>query len=226
MGSQIRLTASDGHEFGAYRAEPPGAPIGAIVVIQEIFGVNRHMRSICDRFADLGYVAVAPALFDRQERDFQSGYSAEEVQRARGFLAEIDWDAMLRDIQAAVDDVRSAGPVAVVGFCLGGSLAFLAATRLEGLRAAVGYYGGKIAAFADEAPRCPTQLHFGAEDQGIPLTDVGVVRAKRPDCEVHVYNDAGHGFSCDERGSYHPEAAGQAWLRTTGWLEKHLGSAG
>ena len=225
MGKQIELTASDGHRLGGYRAEPAGKPIGAIVVIQEIFGVNHHIRSVCDRFADLGYVAVAPALFDRHQRDFQSGYSPDEVQRARAFLGEVDWDAMLRDVEAAVDSVRSVGPVAVVGFCMGGSLAFLAAARLDGLAAAIGYYGGKVAAYADEAPRCPTQLHFGAEDQGIPLADVDAVKAKRPDCEVHVYEGAGHGFHCDERGSYHPEAAGKAWRRSTDWLGRHMGAA-
>jgi carboxymethylenebutenolidase len=224
MGSRIKLTASDGHQFGAYRADPAGAPKGAIVVIQEIFGVNSHIRSVCDRLAKLGYVAIAPALFDRQQRDFESGYSAEEVQRARAFLTEVDWDAMLRDVDAAAASVRSAGPVGVVGFCMGGTLAFLAATRLEGIDAAVGYYGGKIAAFADEVPRCPTQLHFGAEDQGIPLSDVDLVRAKRPDCEIHVYAGAGHGFHCDERASYHPEAAAKAWPRTMSWFEGHLGT--
>jgi carboxymethylenebutenolidase len=224
MGSKIKLTASDGHELGAYRADPAGAPKGAIVVIQEIFGVNRHIRSICDRLAEQGYVAIAPALFDRHRRDFESGYSPDEVQRARSFLAEVDWDAMLRDVEAAAASVRSAGPVGVVGFCMGGSVAFLAAARLAGIDAAVGYYGGKIAAFADEAPRCPTQLHFGAEDQGIPLSDVDVVKAKRPDCEIHIYEGAGHGFHCDERGSYHPEAAAKAWPRTLTWFERHLGT--
>jgi carboxymethylenebutenolidase len=226
MGTQIELTASDGHHLGGYRAEPSGAPIGAIVVIQEIFGVNSHIRSLCDRFADLGYVAVAPALFDRQERGFQSGYSPDEVQRARAFLTDVDWDVMLRDVEAAAGSVRKVGPVAVVGYCMGGTLAFLAATRLDGISAAVGYYGGKIAPYADEVPRCPTQLHFGAEDQGIPLTDVDVVKAKRPDCDVHVYEGAGHGFSCDERASYHPEAAGKAWRRTTDWLGRHMTTAG
>src|SRR5919108_2664445 len=225
MGRQIELRASDGHRLGGYRAEPAGAPSGAVVVVQEIFGVNNHIRSVCDRFADLGYVAVAPALFDRRQRDFQSGYSPEEVQRARAFLTEVDWDAMMRDVEAAVDSVRSVGPVAVVGFCMGGSLAFLAATRIDGVAAAIGYYGGKIAVYAGEVPRCPTQLHFGAEDQGIPLTDVDLVKAKRPECEVHVYEGAGHGFHCDERGSYHPEAAGKAWRRSTAWPERHLAAA-
>ena len=222
MGTQLELTASDGHRFGAYRADPAGAPAGAVVVIQEIFGVNSHIRSVCDRVAELGYVAVAPALFDRHQRDFQSGYSEGEVQRARAFLGDVDWEAMLRDVEAAVDSVRAVGPVAVIGFCMGGSLAFLAAARLEGLSAAIGYYGGKVAAYADEPPRCPTQLHFGAEDQGIPLSDVETVRARRPDCEIHVYEAAGHGFHCDERASYHPEAAAKAWGRSTDWLRDHM----
>jgi carboxymethylenebutenolidase len=225
MGKQIELTASDGHRLGGYRAEPAGKPQGAIVVIQEIFGVNDHIRSVCDRFAELGYVAIAPALFDRNERDFQSGYSPDEIQHARGFLGTVDWDAMLRDVEAAVDDVRAVGPVAVIGFCMGGSVAFLAAARLDGLAAAIGYYGGRIAKDADEKPRVPTQLHFGAEDQGIPLSDVDTIKAKRPECEIHVYEGAGHGFHCDERGSYHPEAAAKAWQRSTDWLRRHMRAA-
>ncbi|MEM7025008.1 MAG: dienelactone hydrolase family protein, partial [Pseudomonadota bacterium] len=156
------------------------------------------------------------------QRNFQSGYAPEEVKRAREFLGVVDWDAMMRDVEAAVDSVRAVGPVAVVGFCLGGSLAFLAATRIDGVVAAVGYYGGKIAAHAEEVPRCPTQLHFGGEDHGIPLSDVDLVAAKRPDCEVHIYEGAGHGFNCDQRSSYHPEAAREAWSRTTGWLDRHM----
>jgi carboxymethylenebutenolidase len=225
MGSHIELTASDGHHFGAYRAEPAGAPRGAIVIIQEIFGVNHHIRAVCDRYADLGYVAVAPALFDRLVRDFESGYASEEVAHARSLMGKIDWDAIMRDVEAAVDSVRQVGPVGVVGFCLGGSLAFMAATRIDGIGAAIGYYGGKIASVADEVPCCPTQLHFGAEDQGIPLTDVELIKTKRPDCEVHVYENAGHGFGCDERASYHPEAAGQAWRRSTAWLDRHLAAS-
>ncbi|MEM7024509.1 MAG: dienelactone hydrolase family protein, partial [Pseudomonadota bacterium] len=222
MGANIELRASDGHQFGGYRAEPEGSPRGAVVVLQEIFGVNSHMREVCDRFADQGYVALAPALFDRHQRNFQSGYAPEEVKRAREFLGVVDWDAMMRDVEAAVDSVRAVGPVAVVGFCLGGSLAFLAATRIDGVVAAIGYYGGKIAAHAEEVPHCPTQLHFGAEDQGIPLSDVDLVAAKRPDCEVHIYEGAGHGFNCDQRSSYHPEAAREAWNRTTSWLDRHI----
>ena len=127
---------------------------------------------------------------------------------------------MLRDTQAAIDEVKSAGPVAILGFCMGGTIAFLAATRLDGLYASVGYYGGRIVAFADEKPRCPTQLHFGEKDQSIPMADVETVKQKRPDCDIHVYQDAGHGFHCDERGSYHQPSSAVAWERTLAWLSR------
>ena len=220
MGKSLNLTASDGHHLGAYRADPSAAPVGGIVVIQEIFGVNHHIRNVCDRFAAEGYAAVAPALFDRQVRDFQSGYSPEEIEKARKFVANPDWDAMLRDTAAAIAELKSAGPVSIIGFCMGGTVAFLAAARLDGLTAAVGYYGGRIVAFADEKPRCPTQLHFGDKDQSIPLTDVETIKQKRPDCDIHVYKDAGHGFHCDERGSYHEPSSRVAWERTLAWLKR------
>jgi carboxymethylenebutenolidase len=216
----LSLTASDGHRLGAYRADPAGASQAGIVVIQEIFGVNHHIRSVCDRFAAEGYAAVAPALFDRMQPDYQSGYSPEEIERSRKFVANPDWDAMLRDTQAAIAEVKSAGPVAIIGFCMGGTIAFLAATRLEALYASIGYYGGRIAAFADETPRCPTQLHFGEKDQSIPMSDVETIKRKRPDCDIHVYSDAGHGFHCDERGSYHQASSAVAWERTLAWLRR------
>lgn len=219
----VTLTASDGHTLGAWRADPEAVPRGAVVVIQEIFGVNFHIRSICDRLAGLGYTAIAPALFDRTERDFQSGYSPEEVERARGFIADPDWDAFMRDTEAARAAVAGSGRTGIVGFCLGGTVAFLGATRLEGFAAASCFYGGRIAAFADEKPRCPTQLHYGAEDHGIPMSNVDSVREKRPDCEIYVYEGAGHGFHCDERASFHPEASKLAWSRTLELLGSRVG---
>jgi carboxymethylenebutenolidase len=129
---------------------------------------------------------------------------------------------MLRDTQAAIDELRSAGPVGIVGFCLGGSIAFLSATRLGGLKAAVGFYGGAIAKNADETPKCPVQLHFGEKDAGIPLSDVDIIKQKRPDVEVYVYPDAGHGFHCDERGAYHETSAKLAWQRALEFLGKHM----
>jgi carboxymethylenebutenolidase len=222
LGTHLTLTSADKFQLGAYRADPQGKPKGAIVVVQEIFGVNTHIRSVCDRFAADGYVAIAPALFDRQQRDFQCGYTPDEVTNARKFIANPDWALMAKDTQAAIDAVKSVGPLGVVGFCMGGTIAFLAATRLDGVKAAVCYYGGKIVAFADEKPRCPTEMHFGALDHGIPLTDVETIKAKRPDCEIFIYPDAGHGFHCDERASYHAPSAAQAWERTTAFFAKHL----
>jgi carboxymethylenebutenolidase len=223
LGKQFTLTAADQHQLGAYRADPKGTPKGGIVVIQEIFGVNQHIRNVCDRFAEEGYVAVAPALFDRQVKDFQSGYSPAEIEKARSFIAKPDWDAMLRDTQAAIDEIKGVGPVGIVGFCMGGSIAFMAATRLSGLKAAVGYYGGFIAKVADEKPKIPVQLHFGEKDHGIPMSDVETVKQKRGgDTEIHVYPEAGHGFHCDERGSFHSESSKVAWQRTTEFLAKHM----
>lgn len=221
MGRHFSLTTSDSHTLAAYRADPIGKPRGAMVVGQEIFGVNSHMRNVCDRLAAEGYVAIAPALFDRFVRDFESGYSPEEVAHARGYIAKIDWPKMLLDVQAGIDEVKSAGPLGVIGFCMGGSLAFLAATRLSGLSAAVGFYGGAIAKFADEVPKCPVQLHFGETDASIPMSDVEIVREKRKDCEIYVY-PAGHGFYCDERASFSPDNARLAWQRTLDFLAKNM----
>ncbi len=222
MGHDIKLTASDGFELGGYRAEPSSPAKAAMVVIQEIFGVNGHIRSVCDRLAAEGYVAAAPSVFDRIERNFQSGYSPDEIANARKFVADPDWPAMLRDTQAAIDSVKSAGPVGVIGFCLGGSIAFAAATRLTGLGAAVGYYGGAVVRFADDKPKVPTQLHFGENDQGIPLTDVETIRGKRRDVEIFVYPGAQHGFNCDARASYDAPSAALAWKRSLDFLAAHL----
>jgi carboxymethylenebutenolidase len=222
VGQDITLTASDGFKLGAYRTQPEGKPRGAVVVIQEIFGVNHHIRTVCDRFAVQGYVAVAPSIFDRIEPNFQSGYSPEEVAIARKFVAAPDWPAMLRDTQAAIDSVKEVGPVGIIGFCLGGSVAFAAATKLTGLSAAVGYYGGAIVRFADDKPTVPTQLHFGEKDTGIPLSDVDTIRAKRPDVEIFVYDGAQHGFGCDERASYDKASADVARQRSLAFLAKHL----
>jgi carboxymethylenebutenolidase len=221
LGKHLSLTTTDNHSLGAYRADPSGTPKGAIVVAQEIFGVNSHIRNVCDRLAAQGYVAVAPALFDRFVRDFESGYTPDEVAHARSYLGKIDWDKMLLDIGAAIDEVKSAGPVAVVGFCMGGSAAFLAATRLPGLSAAVAFYGGQIVKYADEKPKCPTQMHFGETDASIPLSDVEIVKQKRPDCESYIY-PAGHGFCCDERASFDETSAKLAWERTYDFLGKHM----
>lgn len=222
MGHDITLKAADGFELGGYQADPAGPPKAAIVVIQEIFGVNHHIRNVCDRLAAEGYVALAPSIFDRSERNFQSGYSPDEIAVARKFVANPDWPAMLRDTQAAIDAVNSVGPVGIIGFCLGGSVAYAAATKLQGLKAAVGYYGGAIVRFADDKPLVPTQLHFGEKDSGIPLSDVDAIRTKRPEVEILVYPGAQHGFGCDERASYDKPSSDLAWQRSLAFFAAHL----
>ena len=154
--------------------------------------------------------------------NFQCGYSPDEIANARKFIANPDWAAMLRDTQAAIDAVKDVGPVGIIGFCLGGSIAYAAATKLSGLSAAIGYYGGAVVRFADDKPQVPTQLHFGEKDAGIPLTDVETIKAKRPEVEVHVYPGAQHGFHCDERASYDKASADIAWPRSLAFFAKHL----
>jgi carboxymethylenebutenolidase len=222
VGQDIKLKASDHFQLGAYRADPATAPKAAVVVIQEIFGVNHHIRAVCDRFAGNGYTAIAPSIFDRIEPNFQSGYSPDEIAVARKFVANPDWTAMLRDTQAAIDAVKDIGPVGIIGFCLGGSVAYAAATKLSGLSAAIGYYGGAVVRFADDKPTVPTQLHFGEKDTGIPLTDVEIIRGKRPDVEIFIYPGAQHGFGCDERASYDKPSADLAKQRSLDFFAKHL----
>jgi carboxymethylenebutenolidase len=222
VGKDITLTASDGFKLGGYRADPAGPPKGAIVVIQEIFGVNHHIRSVCDRVAAEGYVAIAPSIFDRSQPNFQCGYTPDEIANARKFIASPDWPAMLRDTQAAIDAAKGNGPIGIIGFCLGGSVAYAAATKLSGLSAAVGYYGGAVVRFADDKPTVPTQLHFGEKDAGIPLTDVETIKSKRPEVEVFIYPGAQHGFHCDERASYDKTSSDIAWPRSLAFFAKHM----
>ncbi len=223
MGKHFSLVASDSFKLGAYRADPSGPAKGGVVVIQEIFGVNHHIRAVCDQLAAAGYAAVAPAVFDRQQPNFECGYSPDEIATARKFVANPDWAAMMRDVQAAIDELKKEGPVGIIGFCLGGTIAFLAASKLSGLSAAVGYYGGQIAKNVDSAPKIPTQLHFGETDASIPMSDVELIKQKRGgDTEIYVYPGAGHGFNCDERGSYNEAAAKLAWTRTLDFLGQHI----
>ena len=222
MGKTLTLTASDGHKLSAYRADPSGKPKGALVVIQEIFGVNAHMREVCDGFAADGYVAIAPALFDRVQPKVELGYTPKDIEAGRELRGKIEWDAVLKDVEAAIKTVASAGKVGVVGYCWGGSVAWRAATRLKGVTAAVGYYGGQIAPFKDETPRAAVMLHFGEKDASIPLSDVEAIKKAQPKLPIHVYAGAGHGFSCDHRGSFHSEAHKQARTRTMEFFDKHL----
>jgi carboxymethylenebutenolidase len=222
LGKHLSLTTTDQHKLGAYRADPAGAPKGGIIVVQEIFGVNRHIRAVCDRLAAIGYVAVAPAVFDRFARDFESGYTPDEIAHARGLLGSLNWDHMMADIAAARDEMKSVGPVGVIGFCMGGTAAFLAACRTPGLATSVCYYGGAIGKFADEKPKCPIQMHFGEKDESIPQTVVEEIKKKQPQAEIYVYPGAPHAFSNDDRASFQKEATDLAWKRTQEFLAKTM----
>jgi carboxymethylenebutenolidase len=224
MGRTIELAAADGHKFATYRADPSGKPRGALVVVQEIFGVNSHMRRVTDGFAAAGYLAFSPALFDRTQRGVELGYDQAAIAAGRELRGKVGDDGPLADIQATIDLAAGtgAGKVGVVGYCWGGTLAYLAATRLKGLACAVGYYGGGIAAAANEKTRVPVMLHFGDSDQSIPMSDVDKVRAAHPEITTYVYK-AGHGFNCDERGSYDAASAKTALDRTLAFFKEHIG---
>jgi carboxymethylenebutenolidase len=220
--ARTKLRASDGFELDAYRATPVGKPRGAIVVIQEIFGVNSHIRATCDGYAADGYVAIAPALFDRVQRSVELGYDANDIAKGREIRARAETSAAMLDVDAAREAVRSHGRVGVVGYCWGGYLAWLSACRLEGFAAAVVYYGGGIGDALAERPRCPVLGHFGEHDANIPLAQVDAWRQRYPEHAVHVY-DAGHGFNCDQRGSFHAASAKLARERTLEFFRRHVG---
>ncbi len=223
MGETIKLKAADGFELGAYVAKPAGAPKGAIVDIQEIFGVNQHMRADTDKYAAAGYLAIAPQLYDRVERDVELGYTGDEPKKGMDIRAKTQMDKVLMDIQAAIDHVKSAGKVGIVGYCWGGTLAFAASVNLP-VAAAVAYYGGGVPDMADQKPKVPTMMHFGDQDHGIPMEKVKIVQEKRGgDSEIHVYEGAGHGFNCDERASWNEAAATLARKRSLEFFAKHVG---
>jgi carboxymethylenebutenolidase len=219
-----QLIATDGFTLGAYEATPGGEARGALVVVQEIFGVNSHIREVCDGFSADGFVAVAPALFDRVERGIELGY--DQAAMGQGIeiaMQKLDSEKTLLDLQAAIDEAGRHGKVGVVGYCWGGLMTWLSACRLEGVSAAVGYYGGGIARYASETPHCPTMLHFGEKDAHIPMSDVDKVRSAQPQVEIHTY-DADHGFNCDHRESYDETAAALARERTLAFFAQHLAS--
>jgi carboxymethylenebutenolidase len=222
MGQNIQLQATDGHRFAAYKAEPAGAPRGAIVVIQEIFGVNDHIRKVADGYAADGYLAIAPALFDRVRPGIELGYSMAEIQEGFGYKTAVQVDDALKDIQAAVGEASKAGKVGIVGYCWGGFLSWMSAARVSGLTASAPYYGGGIPDAAGEVPKCPVMMHFGEKDSYIPMDGVAKVKAAHPGQTVHVY-DADHGFNCDQRGSWHEPSARLARERTLEFFRKHIG---
>ncbi|MEO6743752.1 MAG: dienelactone hydrolase family protein [Caldimonas sp.] len=217
---QETLQAADGHRLAAYRAVPAGKPRGALVVVQEIFGVNSHVRAVADGYAADGWLAIAPAMFDRVERGIELGYAPADIERGRELKGGCSNDHALLDIAAAVDTVRSAGKVAVIGYCWGGTLAWLAACRQPGLAAAVSYYGGGVGELVDLTPRCPVLAHFGERDASIPLAVAEALRTAHPEVEIHIY-PAGHGFNCDHRGSFDAASAKLARERSLAFLNAY-----
>jgi carboxymethylenebutenolidase len=218
------LTSADGFELGAYTASPSAVPRGGIVVVQEIFGVNAHIRQVVDGFACDGYAVLAPQIFDRIERDVELGYSVKADWDHGIDLAFNRFDRVsgLQDIAAAVRKVAAHGKVGLVGYCFGGLLAWLSACEIEGLSAVSSYYGGSIVKELHRTARCPVMMHIGDNDGGIPMTEIDAIRLAKPDVVMHVYPGAGHGFNCDQRDSYDAASARLARTRTLGFFGRHL----
>lgn len=214
MGANVSIATDGDFNMGAYVAEPVGDARGAVVVIQEIFGVNRHIREVADGYAEAGYFAIAPKIFDRVERDIELGY--DEADMGRGIdlaFQKLDLAQTLGDIQNTINTAAPHGKVGVVGYCFGGLLTWLSACTLDNVAAASSYYGGGVAGQLDKNPRCPIIMHFGELDAHIPLSDVEKVKAAHADVPVHVYA-ADHGFNCNHRGSFDESAANLARTRT------------
>jgi carboxymethylenebutenolidase len=220
MGEFTRLMARDGHEFDAWLSPPKGPAKGAVVVIQEIFGVNSHIRAVTDGFAAEGYLAIAPSLFDRVRRSVELDYSAQSVEQGRGYVLQIPVEKVLLDLTASINVVKHGGRTAAVGYCWGGTLAHLAACELS-VAAAVAYYGTRIVENLARKPRVPVLYHFGSRDKTLPPEAIEKIRAADPAGEFHVY-DADHGFNCDQRGAYDAAAASLARQRTLAFLAAHL----
>lgn len=222
MGNMVEVAAADGFRLSAYRVEPEAAPRGAVVVVQEIFGVNSHIKSVCGNVAADGYLAIAPALFDRIRRGVDLGYTADDIAAGRELKAAASTDHALMDVAAAQAEVADVGKVGIVGYCWGGLIAWLAAARLPGLACAVPYYGGGMIEAIDEQPQCLVMMHFGEQDQWIPVAGVERLRAAHPAHQVFLYA-ANHGFNCDQRGSFYAEAAALAGKRTLEFFRTHIG---
>ncbi len=218
------VTAADGHEFAVHTAQPSGNTKGLVVVVQEIFGVNEHIRSVADRYAELGYMAVAPSLFDRVQKNVELNYDEEGIEVGRKIAFEdLSMDQVMMDIEATIGHYQHPGGVGIVGYCWGGSICYVAAARLsDKISAASGYYGGQIMPHIEEEPRVPLMLHFGAEDAGIPLENVHAIAQRWSHIDVHIYEEAGHGFNCDARGSYEESSAALALERTLEHFAQHV----
>ncbi len=222
MGEHTTIASNDGFELGAYVAQPAGRAKGAVVVIQEIFGVNTHIQEVTDGYAAEGYYAIAPKIFDRIERDIELGYEEDDMGRGIDLaFQKLDHAQALADVQAAIQVAGEQGKVGVVGYCFGGLLTWLAACQLDGVAAASSYYGGGVAGQTQLDPKCPIIMHFGELDAHIPMADVEKVKSAHPDVPVYVY-DADHGFNCDHRGSYDADSAKVALGRTLEHFEANL----
>jgi len=221
MGTTIKLAAKDGHNFDAYRADHEGSRKGGLILIQEIFGVTPHIRSLCDSYAADGYDVIAPAIFDRIEPKANFGYSEEEIEKSVNLAGESGVKMPMLDIQACVNALSGDGPVAITGFCYGGSLTWMAAAHVEGLACAVGYYGRLIPDHLEITLKCPTMLHFGARDSSIPLNRVRETSEAYGDVKVHIYR-AKHGFCSDREANYDETACALARKRTLAFFADHM----
>jgi len=222
MGTMIQLTAADGHKFSAYRVEPKGKPKGAIIVVMEIFGVNSHIKKVTDEYAADGYLAIAPAMFDRVHPGLDVGYGPEDLEIGRAAMKKVSLDDAMKDITATMKNIESAGKIGIVGYCWGGTAAWKAACNLPGITCAAPYYGGGIPGLTAEKPKCPVMFHWGETDHSIPLEKAKEVAAAHTD-QTHHFYAAGHGFNCDQRGSYSAEASKVARERTLEFLAKRVG---
>jgi carboxymethylenebutenolidase len=217
----MQLTASDGHQFEAYVPQSPGPQHAAVVVVQEIFGVNGHIRAVADDYASQGYWTIAPALFDRFQPNLEVGYGPEDRKRGMQAASQVGLETALKDVQECIEYAKELRKkVGVLGFCWGGTVAWLAATRLQP-DAVVAYYGGQIAKHSAEKPSCPVQLHFGKLDAHIPMSEIDGIRRHHPGLPIFLY-EAGHGFNCDQRETYEPVSAGLARQRTLQFLQENL----
>jgi len=222
MAQIVQLAAADGHKLSAYVAEPAGKPRGSLVVAMEIFGVNSHIRSVADGYAADGYLAIAPALFDRVQPDYEAGYSQEEIQKGIGFIQKINLDDTMKDVAAAMQNVAPGGKTAIVGYCWGGTVSWKAACTLGGFACAIVYYGGGVPGLIGLTPRCPVLVHWGESDQSIPV-DKAKAFAAAHKSQTHYFYPAGHGFNCDQRGSYDAASAKLARSRSVEFLRKYVG---
>lgn len=228
MSEWLKLRAPDGHELGAYVARPAEEPIGALILVQEIFGINAHIRSVADGYAKEGFVVIAPALFDRYERGVELAYQGKDANRAGEFWKKLNPETALLDIAAAYQEARSTDKgIGVLGFCYGGLMSWLTATRGETLKmqpsCCVGYYPGGIGRYAKEEPSCPVLLHFGGADTHIGSDQIEAVRSAHAEVEIYVYEGAGHAFNRDaDPNTYRPEPAKLARERTLNFLKTHV----